>query len=227
VESLKAGKLRNFAADAVADTAAGATLAFERQFLPGELQVELVPQGMLAERLRAGRVRPARVQDQRRREVDRAAHGPRGGMTTTTDTPRARIITRTAREITDGMVVSVGIGLPTLLADTSMDHRGVLLQSKNGMLGIGPYPTDDQVDADLINAGKETVTALAGTSLDSADSFAMIRGGHVDLAILGGMEVSAAGDLANWTIPGRWSRAWAGRWTSSSEPSGSSCSWSI
>ena len=118
--------------------------------------------------------------------------------------PRQRIIDRAAREITDGLVVNLGIGLPTLLADASLEHHDVLLQSENGLLGIGPYPTEDEVDPDLINAGKETVTAVAGASyFDSADSFAMIRGGHVDLAILGGLEVSAGGDLANWMVPGK------------------------
>jgi len=118
--------------------------------------------------------------------------------------PRQRIIERAAREITDGMTVNLGIGLPTLLADTSFGHRDVLLQSENGLLGIGPYPTEAQIDPDLINAGKETVTAVAGASyFDSADSFAMIRGGHVDLAILGGLEVSGTGDLANWMVPGK------------------------
>lgn len=119
-------------------------------------------------------------------------------------TARERIVRRAALEIADGMVVNLGIGLPTRLADVTFGRAGVLLQSENGLLGIGPYPADDDVDADLINAGKETVTAVPGASyFDSALSFAMIRGGHVDLAILGGMEVSAAGDLANWTIPGK------------------------
>jgi 3-oxoacid CoA-transferase subunit B len=118
--------------------------------------------------------------------------------------PRQRIIERAGLEIGDGMVVNLGIGLPTLLADASLEHQELLLQSENGLLGIGPYPSEDQVDADLINAGKETVTAVPGASyFDSADSFAMIRGGHVDLAILGGLEVSGSGDLANWMVPGK------------------------
>ena len=125
-------------------------------------------------------------------------------MSAVNPNPRERIIERAAQEIQDGMVVNLGIGLPTLLADASLEHDDVLLQSENGLLGIGPYPSADEVDPDLINAGKETVTAIPGASyFDSADSFAMIRGGHVDLAILGGLEVSATGDLANWMVPGK------------------------
>ena len=120
------------------------------------------------------------------------------------DEPRTRIVKRAALELAAGMNINLGIGLPTLLADYAEGLRGVMLQSENGLLGIGPYPQPGQEDADLINAGKETVTEVPGASFfDSADSFAMIRGGHIDLAILGGMEVSEDGDLANWMVPGK------------------------
>jgi 3-oxoacid CoA-transferase subunit B len=125
-------------------------------------------------------------------------------MSTNAVSARERIVSRAALEIKDGMNVNLGIGMPTLLADVAADHKQVMLQSENGLLGIGPYPKAGEADPDVINAGKETVTAITGASYcSSADAFAMIRGGHMDLAILGGMEVSEGGDLANWMVPGK------------------------